>query len=141
MGWVLYSTKWVKHEPQKTHNTHTTTNMSGRRPTLQRLAPPPSPWAGQSFLKSSCRCSPTSVRTPASGEHRGVASAVELIDEKIRRIKYIVAYAAARRQVRHNNQPKTCGHNRGKKGHEARPLGSAGGARFDHFGDVRVRGG
>ena len=42
MGWVLYSTKWVKsvlyREPQhKTQPQHTTTNMSRRRPTHQRL--------------------------------------------------------------------------------------------------------
>jgi hypothetical protein len=41
MGEVLYSTKWVKvlyHEPQhKTQPQHTTTNMSRRHPTLQRL--------------------------------------------------------------------------------------------------------
>jgi hypothetical protein len=44
MGWVLYSTKWVKsvlyHEPQhKTQPQHTTTNMSRRRPSLQRRWP------------------------------------------------------------------------------------------------------
>ena len=44
MGWVLYSTKWVKsvlyREPQhKTQPQHTTTNMSRRRPTLQQLWP------------------------------------------------------------------------------------------------------
>ncbi len=44
MGWVLYSTKWVKsvlyHEPQhKTQPQHTTTNMSRRCPTLQRRWP------------------------------------------------------------------------------------------------------
>jgi hypothetical protein len=42
MGWVLYSTKWVKsvlyREPQhKTQPQHTTTNMSRCRPTHQRL--------------------------------------------------------------------------------------------------------
>jgi hypothetical protein len=31
------------------------------------------------------------LRSPALGERRGIASAVELIDEKIRRIKYVVA--------------------------------------------------
>jgi hypothetical protein len=44
MGWVLNSTKWVKsvlyREPQhKTQPQHTTTNMSRRRPTLQRHRP------------------------------------------------------------------------------------------------------
>ena len=44
MGWVLYSTKWVKsvlyRKPQhKTQPQHTTTNMSRRRPTLQRRWP------------------------------------------------------------------------------------------------------
>ncbi len=39
MGEVLYSIKWVKHEPQKTHNTHTTTNMSSHCPTLRQLCP------------------------------------------------------------------------------------------------------
>jgi hypothetical protein len=42
MGWVLYSTKWVKsvlyREPQhKTQPQHRTTNMSRCRPTHQRL--------------------------------------------------------------------------------------------------------
>jgi len=44
MGWVLYSTKWVKsglyREPQhKTQPQHTTTNMSRHRSTLQRCWP------------------------------------------------------------------------------------------------------
>jgi hypothetical protein len=47
MGWVLYSTKWVKsvlyREPQhKTQPQHTTTNMSRHRPTLQWHWPSPS---------------------------------------------------------------------------------------------------
>jgi hypothetical protein len=44
MGWVLYSTKWVKSvlycKPQhETQPQHTTTNMSRHRPTLQRCCP------------------------------------------------------------------------------------------------------
>ncbi len=44
MGWVLYSTKWVKsvlhHEPQhKTQPQNTTANMSRRCPSLQRRWP------------------------------------------------------------------------------------------------------
>ena len=99
MGWVLYSTKWVKHEPQKTHKTHTTTNMSGRRPTLQRLAPPPLHGQGKVFsnhraaapLRVCAGREPSGLRSPASGERRGVALAVELIDKIIRKIKYVVA--------------------------------------------------
>jgi len=50
MGWVLYSTKWVKsvyREPQhKTQPQHTTTKMSSRRPPSGGFAPL-SPWAGE----------------------------------------------------------------------------------------------
>ena len=49
-AWVGCSTLqngYGKHEPQKTHNTHTTTNMSGRRPLSSGYAPL-SPWEGQS---------------------------------------------------------------------------------------------
>jgi hypothetical protein len=64
MGWVLYSTKWVKsvlyREPQhKTQPQHTTTNMSCRRSTLQqhwpslskgRLSAPPTNGAAASYV-------------------------------------------------------------------------------------------
>ncbi len=63
MGWVLYSTKWVKSElyrkPQhKTQPKHTPTNMIRRRPTLQqrwsslsmgRLSAPPTNGAAASY--------------------------------------------------------------------------------------------
>jgi hypothetical protein len=63
MGWVLYSTKWVKsvlyRKPQhKTQPQHTTTNMSRHRPTLQwcwpslsmgRLLAPPTNGAAASY--------------------------------------------------------------------------------------------
>ncbi len=73
MGWVLYSTKWVKSvlygKPQhKTQAQHTTTNMSRRRPTLQRcllslsmgrLSAPPTNGAAASYRSH--------VRHPWSG--------------------------------------------------------------------------
>ena len=50
MGWVLYSTIWVKsvyREPQhKTQPQHTTTKMSGRRPPSGGFALL-FPWAGE----------------------------------------------------------------------------------------------
>ncbi len=63
MGWVFYSTKWVKsvlyRKPQhKTQPPHTTTNMSRRCPTLQwrwpslsmgRLSAPPTNGAAASY--------------------------------------------------------------------------------------------
>ncbi len=41
LGWVLYSTKWVKYASttQNTTTQHTTINMSRSCPTLQRLCP------------------------------------------------------------------------------------------------------
>jgi hypothetical protein len=40
MGEVIYSTKWVKHEPQK-HTTHTHNNQHERPPPYSPAACPP----------------------------------------------------------------------------------------------------
>ncbi len=79
---------------------------------------------------------PLGLRSPALGERRGVALAVELINKKIRRIKYVVALRGRQTTSTTQQPTKNIGHNGGKKGHKARPSGSAGGAQFDHFGDV-----
>ncbi len=39
-----------------------------------------------------------------------------------------------------NNQPKTRARNKGCMGEEARPMGSAGGARFDRLGTIKLGG-
>jgi hypothetical protein len=54
------------------------------------------------------------------------------------KIKYIVALDGRRPIITHNNQLKTRGHDGGGIRQDAQPSGSAGGARFDHYGDNQV---
>ena len=138
MGWVLYSTKWVKsvlyREPQhKTQPKHTTTNMSHRRPTLQRrwpslsmgrlLAPPTNgatafyryrsharrPWSGLAAWWLVCLFG--APKRDAS-KNREMGGALDLGDRRL-----MVAY---------NNQPRIGRSDNGDVRAEARGRESAG---------------
>jgi hypothetical protein len=41
-------------------------------------------------------------------------------------------------KIKHNNQPKTHGVDKGCMGEEVRQVGSAGGARFDYLGVIKL---
>jgi hypothetical protein len=130
LGEVLYSTKCVKQEPQNTthnHNTYTHNNQHERPPPCllsSGLSPPPLHGQGKVFLNHRAAAplrvcagrEPSGLRSPASGERRGVASAVELIDEKIRRIKYVVALRGRQTTSTTQQPTKNMRAQRGKEG-------------------------
>ena len=144
MGWVFYSTKWVKsvlyREPQhKTQPNHTTTNMSRHRPTLQRrwpslsmgrLSVPPTNGAAASYRSHARRpwlglaarwlvCLFGAPKRDAS-KNREMDGALDLGGRHL-----IMAY---------NNQPRIGGSNNGDVRAEAHGRESAWGDTVPSFG-------
>jgi hypothetical protein len=120
MCWVLYSSKWLKsvlyHEPQhKTQPQHTTTNMSRRRPTLQRrwpslsmgrLSAPPTNGAAASYRSHKRRpCSGLAARWLvclfAGAPKRGAS--------KNREMGWALDLGGRRLMMAYNNQPRIGG--------------------------------
>jgi hypothetical protein len=144
MGWVLYSTKWVKsglyREPQhKTQPQHTTTNMSRRRPTLQRrwpslsmgrLSAPPTNGAAASYRSHAWR--------PWSGLVARwlvcLFGAPKRDASKNREMGRALDLGGRRMMMAYNDQPRIGGSNNGDGRAEARGQESAWGDTVPSFG-------
>ena len=144
MGWVLYSTKWVKsvlyRKPQhKTHPQHLTTNMCCRCPTLQRcwpslsmgrLSTPPTNGAAASY-RSHARC-------PWSGLAAQwlvcLFGAPKRDASKKREMGGALDLGGCRLMMAYNNQPRIGGRDNGDVRADARGRESAWGDTVPAFG-------
>jgi hypothetical protein len=135
MCWVLYSSKWLKSvlycEPQhKTQPQHTTTNMSRRRPTLQRrwpslsmgrLSAPPTNSAAASYRSHKRRpCSGLAARWLVCL----FAGAPKRDALKNREMGGALDLGGRRLMMAYNNQPRIGGRDNrdiraGARGHES----------------------
>ena len=131
--WTFYQASAKSTVHHKHNNTkHTTTNMSRRQPTLQRICHLSTwqhqPWPQiltQRYLRVRCRCPVAGSRSPLHVPSFGVPTHTP---SKNRAMVVVLTFGGCHFMIRHNNQPDSRWSGRGCAWAEARGGGTWGGA-------------